>query len=164
MKINSRLNEIEKIHGRVQKSNFTIAHWIHMSQHLVYIHTHKYPNKEILYTLYQQKHDCIKAMIKSGMNKYKLYCKDEDESKWLIVLNQKLQGVEFNVVIPYGMVKNDINIDHIELTDVNRDCLYIDGREDRRFMYKVDKKLRFTLDNMEKSRLKMLEKLDALVK
>ena len=157
--MNRLINYIEEKHGRVQKSNFTLSYWIMLGRRFEDIHTNIYPDQFILERIYTQKYMCIDAMLESGMNEIKV-CKQGEEDTWLITLSQKLEGLEYNVVAPYMLFKDRFDINELEETDINRDCIFINNKEYRpRINSKTDKRLVFVLENMEKSRLKMLEKL-----
>lgn len=160
MKINNLIEEIEEKHGKIVKSNFTIAYWIHQANYFIELYKTKYPNDEILNKIYKQKNKCAAMMLKSGENNVKIYKRNNDKRSWLLVLSNDLEGVKYDIVVPYLYVKNQVDVDVLEETDVNKDMIYINDIEFKTSIYKrYNAKLNFCLDNMEKSRKKMIEKL-----
>lgn len=165
MYINKKIEEIELKHGRIVKSNYVLAYWIHQSTYFIKTHKNKYTRKLVARKIYKLKHRAIRDMVKTGENNLRIYKPSDKKSLWLVVLNRKLEGVEYNLVIPYEYIKNEVDIESMEETDINRDCIFINDREFKTDVYNnsnID--LKFCLQNMEKSRLKMLEKLEDVKK
>ena len=162
MFINKKIEDIEKVTNRINKSNFVIAYWIHQSTYFTYLHKEVFPNEEIVQAIYKLKHKCIRQMFKSGCNKLKLYKPSEDKFKWLLVLNNESEGLEYNVVVPYLHYEDRVDVNELETTDMNRDSLFVNGKEFLSGSYKkYGINLSKCLSNMEKSRVKLVDKMNS---
>lgn len=162
MYINKKIEEIGKATNKVNKSNFVLAYWIHQSTYFLHLHKEVFPNEEIVQAIYKLKHKCIKQMFKSGCNELKIYKPCENRCKWLLVLNNESEGIEYNVVVPYLHYADRVAVEGLQLTDINKDCIFINGTEFLSGSYKkYGIKLSKCLSNMEKSRIKLVDKMNS---
>ncbi|MGL4801932.1 MAG: hypothetical protein ACRC18_06675 [Cetobacterium sp.] len=160
MRVNHIIETIEGKYGKIIKSEFTLAFWIHQSNYFIY-QAKKFGDNKSLKKLYIEKNHCAAMMLESCSN-IKLYKPVNDTRRWLIVLQNELEGYKYNIVVPYLLVKDRVNVSELELTDNNKDEIYVDGVEFRLQGYaNKGLKLQFCLDNMKKSRLKMIEKINS---
>lgn len=160
MKINKVIETIEEKYGKIEKSNFTLAYWIHQSNYFIEIYKAIYPDRNKLRRMYIEKNKCVGSMLRSGLNDIKIYKPSDDEYKWLLVLNNRKEGLEYTAVVPYLYYKELVNIHSLETTDINQDKIYMNGKEFKIDIYKKGNNgYRYCIENMKKSRVKMHEKL-----
>ncbi|MGL5715213.1 MAG: hypothetical protein ACRCX2_19505 [Paraclostridium sp.] len=166
MYIDRLIELIGKNHGGIVKSNFVNMYWIHQSTYFVHLHKEIFPNEEIVNKLYNIKHKCVKQMLKSGVNQVKIYKPSKDVFKWLIVLENELEGYKYSVVAPYSLYRDIVDIvdiNELEETTENKDRVILHDREFYSGSYKKMEgiKLLKCMENMEKSRLKLIDKMNA---
>lgn len=166
LSVQSRIRKIEENNGRIAKSNFVIADWIVKSTRFsTIIRNQGNKRSKTLQNIYNAKHRAVREMLKTGMLTIEIYKPEnqrDNEFQWLYVLSSKAEGVEFFLVVPYQVFRKEIGIDAEELneTTINRDMIFIDGQD---FTYRtIDKRfeLKFILENIEKCRLKLIEKME----
>lgn len=166
LSVQGRIRRIEANNGRIAKSNFIIADWVVKSTRFSTILKNQGNKRsKVLQSIYNAKHRVVREMLKTGLLTIEIY-KPEDnrdnEFQWLYVLSSKAEGIEFFLVVPYQGFRKEIGIDLKELneTTINRDMIFIDGID---FTYQtIDKRfaLKFILENIEKCRLKLIEKME----
>lgn len=166
LSVQSRIKRIERNNGRIVKSNFIIADWIVKSTRFsTIIRNQGNKRSRVLQSIYAAKHRVVKEMLKTGLLTIEIYKPEDDrnnEFQWLYVLSSKAEGIEFFLVVPYQGFRKEIKVDVEELneTTINRDMIFVDGID---FTYKtIDKRfaLKFILENIEKCRLKLIEKME----
>ena len=156
--IHLTFEEIEKKHGRITKSMFVIPHWIMESKRFENM-SRKFNNKDTLKYIWSHRNAAIDEMLKTGLFDIKIHKPSENRGLWLYILHIEREGMEVNLAIPYPTYKKTINIHHSELeeTDINKDSLTLNGT---RCFYGKRFKLGFIIENIDKSRNKLIEKMN----
>ncbi|MCC0783563.1 hypothetical protein IR152_10815 [Clostridioides sp. ES-S-0108-01] len=158
--INSRVQLLDE-KSRIIKSNFIIALWVNHSMSQVRKIQAKKGKNNFVSMNYRIKDRAVEQMLKTNMLNIKIYkpiCKNN--FKWLYVLSMKEEGLKFELVVPYNNFKKIIEIPHeqLEETNIHKDNFYIDGYLLKDYNYSWCS-LKFSNENVEKSRLKLIEKL-----
>ena len=98
-------------------------------------------------------------MLKTDLFSIKIHKPNDNADLWLYVLHIEREGMEVNLTIPYHRYKKYINKDHSELeeTDWNEDTLYLNNIK---CFYGKRFKLGFIIENIDKSRNKLIEKMN----
>lgn len=140
-----RLSQIEEKHGRIAKSQFVIANWIIKAKWFE-LAAIRHDNERMFNTIYRRKQDALEQLFESNMCNIK---KHGDA----LVLELELEGMQLNLVAD-GL--QPFLMEDPEETDINQDQILLDGIE---YKDKRKFKLDFILDNIEKSRLKLIDKM-----
>lgn len=158
--INLKFEEIEEKHGRITKSIFVISHWIMESKRFEWM-SKKFHNKDTLNYIWKHRNAAIEEMLKTGLFNIKIHKSSKNRGLWLYVLHIEREGMEINLTVPYTRYKKIINIHHSELeeTDWNEDTLYLN---DIKCFYGKRFKLGFIIENIDKSRDKLIEKMNEI--
>lgn len=158
--IHLKFEEIEEKHGRITKSIFVISHWIMESKRFEWM-SKKFHNKDTLNYIWEHRNAAIEEMLKTGLFNIKIHKPSKNRGLWLYVLHIEREGMEINLTVPYTRYKKIINIHHSELeeTDWNEDTLYLN---DIKCFYGKRFKLGFIIENIDKSRDKLIEKMNEI--
>ena len=153
-----KFEEIEEKHGRITKSMFIISHWIMESKRFEYM-SRKLGNEDTLNYILEHRNAAIEEMLKTNLFDIKINKPSENENSWLYVLHIEREGMKVNLTVPYPVYKEIIGINHFELeeTECNRDSLHLNQT---RCYYGKRFKLGFIIENIEKSRKKLIEKMN----
>ena len=98
-------------------------------------------------------------MLKTNLFDIKINKPSENENSWLYVLHIEREGMKVNLTAPYLRHKDTVNINHCELEQVEyiKDSLYLNNI---RCYYGERIKLGFIIENIVKSRRKLIEKMN----
>ena len=157
--IHLKFEEIEQKHGRITKSIFVISHWLMESKRFEHI-SKKYNNKNTLKYIWQRRNAAIEEMLKTNLFNIEIYKNNTNDKKlWLYILSIEREGMEVNLVVPYLKYNQIINIEDSRLKEAThkRESLYLNGT---RCIYGKRFKLGFIIENIEKSRNKLIEKMN----
>lgn len=157
------IKQIEKECGRIEKSHFVIMDWILKSERHIYNLKKQGVNRKDIGRLYSHKDRAVKTLLKAGMLDVKISKPKERAFTWLYVLGFERKGIKMEIVVPYLTFKKQVGKNAKELEEVttNRDTLYMDGRDITLEVIKEQKfKLKFILENLEKSRRKLIDKME----
>ena len=156
--IQIKFEEIEQNHGRITKSIFVISHWIMESKRFEHM-SRKSKNIDTLSYVLKHRDAAIEEMLKTNLFNIRIYKPNENENSWIYMLHIEREGMEVNLTAPYLRHKDTVNIKHSELEKVGyiKDSLYL-GKI--RCYYGERFKLGFIVENIEKSRKKLIEKMN----
>ena len=158
--IHVKFEEIEEKHGIITKSIFVISHWLMESKRFEWM-SRKFNNKGTLNYIWEHRNAAIEEMLKTDLFDIKIHKPNDNADLWLYVLHIEREGMEVNLTIPYPRYKKYINKDHSELeeTDWNEDTLYLNNIK---CFYGKRFKLGFIIENIDKSRNKLIEKMNEI--
>lgn len=158
--IHLTFEEIENKHGRITKSIFVISHWIMEIKRFENM-SRKFGNKDTLKYIWEHRNSAIDEMLKTDLFNIKIHKPSENRGLWLYILHIEREGMEVNLAIPYSRYKKIINIHHSELeeTEHKEDELILNGVK---CFYGKRFKLGFIIENIDKSRNKLIEKMNEL--
>lgn len=165
---NKAVRTVEKECGRIEKSHFVIADWIvKCDRHVFNIKQGKKKNnnnrrKGALNSIYVTKNKAVNQLIRANMVDIKISKPKLCKFYWLYVLEFERKGLRMEIVIPYLAFRNKIekDISELEETITTKDSIFLNGENITRKIRTSDFKLSFILENLEKSRLKLVEKME----
>ena len=157
--IHLKFEEIEQKHGRITKSIFVISHWIMESKRFEYM-SRKSKNIDTLNYILKHREEAIEEMLKTNLFDIRIYKPNQNENSWIYILYTEREGMKVNLTAPYSRHKDAVNIGHCELEEVEyiKDSLYLNNT---RCYYGKRFKLGFIIENIVKSRRKLIEKMNS---
>lgn len=156
--LQGRICKIEKECGRIDKSMFVVSKWIIDTRYHIDLLRAK-NNQKQLDKIYKLKHKAIKTTLETGLWDIRINKPTENNYTWLYVLSYNQEGLTTNLIVPYNEFRKLIKRKHdkLELTDIKEDCFILDGKVINCCERNI--KLRFALENLEKSRKKLISKM-----
>lgn len=158
----TRLREIEKVYGRIEKSYFVITNWILYTKRFEYYFKKEKKFKK-LNKIYKLRNKAIDELLRGERLDIKIHKPSDNQFYWLYVLTMELEGMRIVLTVPYNLYRKKIGKSHksLEETDYNKDALIIDGKDISKKVINYRKfKLEFILENLEKSRVKLIDKME----
>lgn len=158
----ARLKKIDKVHGRIEKSYYVISEWILQTKRFEYAFK-KTKNFKKLNRLYKVRNNAIDELLRAGRFDIKVHKPTDNQFYWLYILTMELEGMRIVLTVPYNLYRKKIGKSHksLEETVYNKDVIIIDGKKIHKDTINKRKfKLDFILENIEKSRLKLIDKME----
>lgn len=155
------VSRIEEGYGRVEKSIMVITDWI--------IRSNKFANdlkKKKKYTqldkIYHVKHQAVQELIKTNLMNVEVYTPVPNNFYWLYVLSLELDNVKVTICVPYNKFRKTVrrHYKYLEVTQVHSDSIIMDGIDITKDLMQNKQPLSFVMENLEKSRLKLIEKME----